>query len=30
MAQPDGMLLYLGVYPSEAAARSDHDIVRTP
>jgi uncharacterized membrane protein len=28
MAQPDGMFLYIGTYPSEAAARSDYDVVK--
>ena len=28
MAKPDGMFLYIGTYPSEAAARADYDIVK--
>ena len=28
MAQPDGMFLYIGTYPSEADARADYDIVK--
>ncbi len=28
MAQPDGMFLYIGTYPSEAAARADYEIVK--
>src|SRR6516225_138836 len=28
MAQPDGIFLYIGTYPSEAVARSDYDIVK--
>jgi len=28
MAKPDGMFLYLGTYPSEAAARADYDVVK--
>ena len=28
MADDDGMFLYIGTYPSEAAARADYDIVK--
>ena len=28
MATPDGMFLYIGTYPSEAAARADYDVVK--
>ena len=28
MAQDDGMFLYIGTYPSEAAARADYDVVK--
>lgn len=28
MARPDGMFLYIGIYPSEAAARADYDVVK--
>jgi uncharacterized membrane protein len=28
MATDDGMFLYLGTYPNEAAARSDYDVVK--
>ncbi len=28
MAQADGMFLYIGTYPSEAAARGDYDVVK--
>lgn len=28
MPKPDGMFLYIGTYPSEAAARADYDVVK--
>ena len=28
MANPDGVFLYLGTYPSEASARADYDVVK--
>ena len=28
MAKPDGMFLYIGTYPNEAAARADYDVVK--
>jgi len=28
MAKPDGMFIYIGTYPSEAAARADYDIIK--
>lgn len=28
MARADGMFLYIGTYPSEAAARTDYDVVK--
>jgi uncharacterized membrane protein len=28
MAKADGMFLYIGTYPSEAAARADYDVVK--
>ncbi len=28
MAKPDAVFLYLGTYPSEAAARADYDVVK--
>jgi uncharacterized membrane protein len=28
MAKPDGVFVYIGTYPSEAAARDDYDVVK--
>ena len=28
MAKPDGVFIYLGTYPDEAAARADYDVVK--
>ena len=28
MAKPDGVFLFIGTYPSEAAARDDYDVVK--
>jgi uncharacterized membrane protein len=28
MAKPDAVFIYIGTYPSEAAARDDYDIVK--
>ena len=28
MANPDGVFLYLGTYPSEASARADYDVIK--
>ena len=28
MAKPDGVLIYIGTYPDEAAARADYDVVK--
>jgi uncharacterized membrane protein len=28
MAQPDAVFIYIGTYPSEAAARADYDVVK--
>src|SRR6476660_85216 len=28
MAKPDGVFLFIGTYPSEAAARADYDVVK--
>ena len=28
MAKPDAVFIYIGTYPSEAAARDDYDVVK--
>ena len=28
MAKPDAVFIYIGTYPSEAAARADYDVVK--